>query len=174
MEICASISNLFFAVCSACEVASPVAVSSVSVRKHVVVLHRPGDILLSESIEIDAWSGVEESDVLDMGIEVVNETVDREEGKFGIGVGEVTAHRYEDVIALVVLVLMNNDIQKIAHLLFSIVSLKSRICDNWVISIELIIKPETSGVAIMVIHRTSEDLSTLSQMIEEWSPHELH
>ena len=72
MEISTAISDLLLTVCSASEVASPVAVGSVSIREHVVILHRPDDVLLFESIEIDAWSGVEESDVLDMRVEVVN------------------------------------------------------------------------------------------------------
>ena len=72
MEISTAISDLLFTVCSACEVTSPVAVGSVSIGEHVVILHRPDDVLLFESIEVDAWGGVKESDVLDMGVEVVN------------------------------------------------------------------------------------------------------
>ena len=174
MEISTAISDLLLTVCSTSEVTSPVAVGSVSVREHIIILNRPDDVLLFESIEIDAWGGVKESDVLDMGVEVVNETIDREEGKFGIGVGEVTAHGDQDMVALVVLMFVNNHIHQISYLLFSIVCLKSRICDNWVISVELVVKPESCGVAIVVIHRTSEDLHTLSQVIKEWSPHELH
>jgi hypothetical protein len=66
MEISTAISDLLLTVRSACEVTSPVAVGSVSVREHIVILHRPDDVLLFESIKIDAWCGVEESDVLNM------------------------------------------------------------------------------------------------------------
>jgi hypothetical protein len=50
MESSTSISDLLLAIGSASEVASPVAVISVSVGEHVIILHRPSELLLLKCI----------------------------------------------------------------------------------------------------------------------------
>ena len=56
MEVSTTVSYLLLAVCSACKVASPVAVSGVSVGEHIIILYWPDNVLLFQSIQIDTWS----------------------------------------------------------------------------------------------------------------------
>ena len=87
-----------------------------------------------------------------MRVEVLNQAIDRQEGKLGVRICKIATHWDQDVVSLVVLMLVNDHIHEVAYLCLSVKCLESGISDNWIISVELIIKPESLRVAVVIIH----------------------
>ena len=74
----------------------------------------------------------------------------------------------------VVLVLMFNPVSKGCNSLVYVISFKSGIINDGLNTVLHSIKIETLWGAVVLIHRVSEDLSSLSCMVEEGAPEPFH
>jgi hypothetical protein len=69
---------------------------------------------------------------------------------------------------------MINCIIQRRDLRISIESFESRVCNKWISIVESIIIVEVRWVAIVIVHCMGKDLSSRSEVVEEWLPHKLH
>jgi hypothetical protein len=71
---------------------------------------------------------------------------------------EITTHRDQKVVSSVMIFHVQNIVHHLLHLLVSVESSKSLIINNWTISVESFVIPETAGPAIVVLHCSGKDL----------------
>ena len=91
-----------------------------------------------------------------------------------ISESEIAPHGHQDMITLVdVKHLINLCCEQIT-LPVGIEGFKVFIVNNWAVSIEAIIPPETIKVAVVIVHCVGVDLGGRVQMIKERLPNELH
>lgn len=174
MVVGLSITNLTFGVGSGCEVTCPIVLSLICIGEHVVVLNRPSEVLTNESIEVLTGSGVEDSCIRNVGVEVGDQTVHRLEVDVSIGIAEVTTHGNQDVVASVMRShLVGSIVVHLGNLLLSIEGGDIGVDDDWIVSHESFIVPEAIWPAVVVLHGPCEYLSGLSQVVEEGLPNPL-
>lgn len=122
-------------------VAGPAVHGIVTVREHIIVVNRPGDVLTLESLKILSWSGIESNDfsLIAESIGVFDQSVHVLEVHLGIGKSEVAAEWQKHVVAPVVSGHLMNVINKLLQLSWSIIGIQIFINYVWIITIESLI-----------------------------------
>ncbi len=105
-------SDVFLVVGSAREISCPESVFIISIGEHVIILGGPFDIQLIDCINIHPWSGVQESDLGILLIEVRNKSVNRVKEHSSIHVVEILAHGNKEVVSRVMITLVDDPIVK--------------------------------------------------------------
>jgi len=149
--------HFFLRVGSRRKVASPVVHGVVSIREHVVVLNRPGDVLRVQGIDVGTWSRVEDMDVLVIVVvEVFYDGIHLIEVHPCICERKVTAKWDEQMISEIVSLHLNDVVQEIVGLTLRVVVLESWICDKGIIVEPSLIIGKSWRPAIVVSHYCSE------------------
>jgi hypothetical protein len=73
----------------------------ICIREHIVKLNWIAEVLLDNGIKVDPRSRVDKSDVLNVIVEVVDQTVHGQEVLASVHEGKVTAPGLEEMISLV-------------------------------------------------------------------------
>lgn len=176
MHIRATSSYIALSICSWSEISSPEALWRISIREHVIILCRPGNVFGWYRIDILGRCWVLQLDISVGLVEIIDQFVEWFEVLVGIAPSKIIPENHEKMTrlsSLVVSLLMINPVTKFLNLLIDIVPLQIRIVNNGII-LTLCVKIKTSRSTVMLIKSVGKDLSTFSFMIEEWSPYPFH
>jgi hypothetical protein len=167
VEIVGGSANVAFVVGAGSKVASPIGEGAISVGEHVIITGGPLDIFSCYCIDVHRWGAVYDLLVGVLGVEALDELVDRVEVLESVGVTEVVTHDKEHVIrAQVVLSLVIDPELEVCDARVKIVCFKSGVVNDRLLIIHCI-EVEGGRRRVMVIHNVGEDLGALASVIEE-------
>jgi type IV secretory pathway VirB3-like protein len=175
MEVVRSTSNVSLVIWSRREVTGPVSIGVVGIWEHVVILGRPGHVMLLEGIGVGTRSRVLEMIfVRVVFIHVRDHVVHVLVVVLSIRVFEIKAPKDEDFVGLVVLNSLDEVLMKTFSFAYGVEVLGVLIVDPWDI-VGLNIPVVAIGWTIQrSVKNVSKNLSVVTKRLRIWSPDELH